>query len=421
MEPITIVLTGVKGASKTKEPSDPNQYDISALVPVEEVAKHISSGPFANLREGCPTDPTALKRSGRIIKSMKSQLMLDPQWFCRKNNGITIFADEATAEVHGKPGTLSITYSDSSFLREYKNDKNDTQQIRGIGNGGTTAGAIAEAIAEEIYPNANGTAYVRVTARCGSYIRKEVSDMVEGLNRNKQVDSFSLANYLGDFDEIKKFLGSDKAEVAGYAFPPVAYYSGASGSYEIQDLIQFLTLFVRVDEDEDPIPASSYAGVESCLNYFRTEKGKKECLRYLPLLPQIVYLYEFIVSNVKNAYNKKQGKFFQLSIFEGMELPKEEELPFSHLKTKIRINNGWVFPILAAFIPVVSDNKMSWKTNPQTMFLHLAPKMIKDLNDIFLEMGGSKGGRVSSLGRTASTYTVLRSIVTNSLSRQGVR
>lgn len=415
MEPINVTLMGVRGASRTKDPADPNFYEITALVPVMEVVKHISNGPFANLREGCSADPTANKTSP-IAKLIKNQLATDPEMFLQKNNGITLIADEAVADAHGQPGTLKIVYSNSAFLREHAQEPNNTQQIRGLGNGGTTAGAIAEAVSEGLYPNANGTAYVRLTVKCGAFDRNTVHDMVEGLNKNKQIDSFSSANYSGAFKEIREFLESDRAEVAGYHFPPVSYFFGDSGSYEIQDLVQFLVLFVRTNAEGDLIPHAAYAGVENCLRYYQTPDGKKACLRLLPLLPKIVYLYEFICANARTAYNKK-GSFFSTRLFSGTEIAPEE-LPFSHLETTVRANNGWTFPLLAAFSSVVSDNGKEWRVNPQDLFLELAPTMIRSLNKSFENLGGSRGGKVSSLGRTEDVYIVQQAIVDRRLAQR---
>lgn len=415
MEPISITLSGVRGASRTKDPADPNAYEITAVVPVIEIEKHISHGPFANLREGCSSDPTANQRSP-IAKEIINQLVDDPTMFFQKNNGITLIADEAVADVHGNAGTLKITYSNPTFLREYRSDKSNSQQIRGVGNGGTTSGAIAQAVSDLVYPNTKGSAFVRLTVKCGSFDRDQVHDMVEGLNKNKQIDSFSSANYSGEFNPIRDFLNSAAAAEMGRVFPAVAYFYGDSGEYTIQELIQFLVLFSRTDAEGDPQPWVAYAGVENCLKYFRTPDGHRACVHMLPMLAKIVYLYEFIIANVRTAYNRK-GSFHGLSLFSDMEAPAVE-LPFSHLEKTVRINNGWVFPLLSAFISVVADSKKTWRVDPQQLFLELAPKMIAQLNESFLELGGGSGGKISSLGRTAGVYKIQQSLVDNKIFRR---
>lgn len=415
MEPISITLTGVRGVSRTKDPADPNSYEITAIVPVSEIARVVATGPFANLREGCSSDPTANKRSP-VAKAIINQLVEGPTEFYQNNNGITVIADEAAAEAHGSSGTLRIVYSNPAFLRAYRDDPNNTQQIRGVGNGGTTTGAIAEAISEGVYPNDKGPAFVRLIVKCGTFDRDQVHDMVEALNTAKQVDSFSSANYAGLFDPIREFLQSSAAEIDGRHFPAVAYFFGDAGEYTIQELVQLLVLFARTDAEGDLVPHNAYAGVDNCLKYYKLPEGNKACLRMLPMLAKIVYLYEFIIANARTAYNSK-GSFHGLALFAGMNAPPTE-LPFSHLEKTIRVNNGWVFPLLAAFASVVADNKKSWTVNPQELFVELAPKMIKQLNASFDELGGARGGKISSLGRTAGVYKLQQQLVDQKMFRR---
>lgn len=414
MEPITVVLSGARGGSKLKDPSNSNQYEVTCLVPAEEIGKYIATGPYANVREGCSNDPDANKKSNSVVTAIKNQLTDGPDDFNKKNNGIVLFADEASMDAHGKTGTLEIQYSNKTFLREYQEDRNNKQQVRGLGNGGTTAGAIAEAMSEGTYPNSKGTAFVRVTVRCGDYGRSAITDMAEGLNKNLQVGGFSVANYRGEFEEIKKFLST--AQFAGMDFPPVAYYYGAAGEYDIEQLIQMLVLFARQDEKTgDPNPAAAYGGTMNCLNYFTSSEGKRACLKYLPLLPQIVWLYEYIQANARAAYNKS-GSFGSLSLFQDAEIAPKS-LPFSHLTTDVKTNNGWIFPILAAFIPNVTDNKKAWIVNPHELFLRLAPKLIKALNDQYTNLGGAQSSKISALGRTPIVYDALRGTVETAVLR----
>jgi hypothetical protein len=328
----------------------------------------------------------------------------EPNLFHTKNNGITIFADKARVETHGTGGTLEIEYSNPSFLSEFKRDPENKQQRRGLGNGGTTAGAIVEAIRDEIYPNAEGTAYVQVFIRCGNFSQQEITDQVVGLNTNKQVKAFDIENAKHAFDEIREYLQSEKAKLGEQYFPATAFYSGqGSSGYTVENMVQFLTLFARQNEDGEPVPVLSYAGTEGCLKYF--VDNKTECLKYLPMLPHIVYLYEFIIANVREAC--KKPRFGSLLLFQDQIIPTRE-LPFSHLKTTVRAHKGWVFPVLAAFQPAIADNKRSWALDPQILFLSLASRMVREMNDTFSRAAGS---RRSALGREPGLYTTLRSMV----------
>jgi len=414
--PVVIALNGVKNVDRKNDPIHPNQYTLTADVPASEMPK-LNEGPAANPRLGCPENEDA--KDSRMVPVMKDQLRTEPSRFHLKNGGVTIIADKATAESRsGINGSLSIEFSDSEFLKEYNADKDNKQQIRGITNGLTTVGTITEAIEEGIYPNDKGPAYVSVTVRCGSATnnREDVLDVSVGLNAVAPQTSASRANYEGAFDEIKALLESDAAVIGGQYFPQVEYYQGSVGDYKVDFLIQLLVLYARrmkTGGEETPCPWTAYAGTDGCMKYFLCEEGKAECRKYLPLLPSIVHLYEYILAHVKEDYNTK-GSFHQLKLFEDASIASKM-LPYTHLETTVRANNAWTFPLLGAFLGAVAikAGKARWIIEPEPLFTQLAYKLITAENKAFAEVP-----RLTVLGRVQGLYDQLRVTVENTVLKQ---
>lgn len=416
LQPLVITLNGVKNISKKNDPIHHNQYDLTFDAPAAEMPK-LNAGPAANPRVGCPEDEEA--RDSRMVPVLKEQLRSEPDRFHLKNGGVTTIADRAEGDCRGGiNGVVTITYSDPEFLKEYYADKNNKQQIRGITNGLTTVGTVTEAINEGIYPNDKGSAYVRVTVRCGSETnsREDVLDVSVGLNASAPQTSASRGNYEGDFDEIKTILDSETAVIDGQHFPPVEYYQGSVGDYKVDFLVQLLVLYARRMEtggEEAPCPWVAYAGEGGCMKYFSSATGKAECMKYLPLLPSIVHLYEYMLSHVKEDYNLK-GSLHQLKLFEDADIAPRM-LPYTHLETTVRANNAWTFPLLGAFLgaTTVKAGKAKWVTDPEPLFSKLAFSLISDLNEAFKEVP-----RLTVLGRVKPVYKQLRTAVENAVLKQ---
>lgn len=415
MQPVTEVLRGVVNGSHKKDPNNDNRYTIEAYLPVSEVPK-IFEGPWANPRIG-KSDELGV-RSSRVARDIAKSLEEDPSVFHEKNNGITIIADSAKLEAHGgKPGTLVIRYSSENFLRDYNKNSENIQQIRGLANGGTTTGAITTLIRSgEDVVNSLQNAYVKLQVRCGDYDRDEVLDIVSSLNNNLTVDPFSRANYDGSFEKIQKFLSGESASYAGRHFPKVSYFFGDSGDYTIQEIVQLIALFARENEYGEPSPEKAYTGVSSGLDFWKNNLS--QALRFLPLIPSILHLKEFIIANARNSYNNA-GSFGQLKLFDketGLILQSPVSLPFSGYKSDLKDSNAWVFPLLAGFRAALTDdeNEITWKRDPETLFQELAPRLIRTLNRAFI----SGGAKLNALGRNEDIYASLRGVVIEGLTRK---
>jgi len=418
LQPLVVKLNGVKNVSRKNDPIHLNQYDVTFDCPASEAPK-LNEGPAANPRFGCPEDEEA--KDSRMVPVLKEQLRTEPDRFHLKNQGITVVADKAEAECRGGVnGVVTITYSDREFLKDYAADKDNKQQIRGITNGLTTVGTITEAIKEDIYPNDKGPAYFRITVRCGSATnsREDVLDVSEGLNASAPQTAASCGNYSGAFDEVKTRLSSPDATIGGQPFPQVEYYQGSVGDYKVDFLIQMLTLYARrtkVGGEETPSPWMAYAGEGGCMKYFSSPEGKSECMKYLPLLPDIVHLYEYILSHVKDDYNRR-GSFHLLSLFVDSSI-NPRMLPYTHLETTVRANNAWTFPLLSAFLgaTTVKHGKAKWIAEPEPLFTKLAFSLVWDLNEAYKQVP-----RLTVLGRTFPVYKQLRNTVENEVLKQGI-
>jgi hypothetical protein len=264
---------------------------------------------------------------------------------------------------------------------------------RGLLDGGTTVGALVDAILNGFTQNKKKEEqqFVRVQVFCGPWTDEEVVELAEALNTSVQVDSFSIANLAGSFKWIQDSLRRQKPTFT------VSYFANDEGEVGIDDIVQWLALFM-VDE-----PSAAYSSKEKCLDHFEANMGEYRKLE--PVLLDIIRLSESIPFSLKSLYNAAGNhKFAKLSIIADSTKGSTYVLPVLGQKIDYAPHKAWVFPLLASLRPALdkTTNPFGWKKDPFKLFDKLGPELIGKVNRSYLSLQ-----TFNAVGKNPDLYELL--------------
>jgi AIPR protein len=366
----------LKEGRRTADPNNPNRYAFAGLTPVGEILKlQFGQIPWVN-----PRNPNAKSKMARIIKSSALE---NRGRFHLLNRGVTLIANEGKLEHE----LLSVSFGSG--------DK------RGLVDGGTTTAALVDGIKSGFTqsPKKEEEQLLRVQVFCGQWTEEEVVDLAEALNTSIQVDSFSIANLSGDFDWIKKVLGSLKVNFK------VSYFANDEGDVSIDDVVQWLGLFY-MDE-----PTTAYSSKEKCLKVYQVELS--DFKKFEGVLLDIIKLSEHVPIQSRNLYNASGAKKFgRLSIIADSSTGSACTLPVTGETTEYRPHKAWVFPLMASLRPALdtSTSPYRWRTNPFKLFDKLAPELVEKVNRSYKSLQ-----TFNAVGKNPDLYEVLAEKVKQSL------
>ena len=366
----------LKEGRRASDPVNPNRFHFVGLTPLPEVTKfQLDSIPWANPRHPNPKSQMARKIRASAFENRGQFHLL--------NRGITLIAED------GKLDHDQLTIHFGSAKR------------RGLIDGGTTVGALAAAIHDGFSQSLikEEQQYVRIQAFCGPWTDEEVVELAEALNTSVQVDSFSIANLAGRFQWIKDAL---KARRAGFR---VSYFTNDEGDISIEDLIQWLALFM-VDD-----PTSAYSSKEKCLAHY--EANLVEYEKCKDILLDIIKLSEYVPLNSKTQYNAPgDRKFGRLAIILDSTKGSTYSLPVLNETIDYAPHKAWVFPLMASLRPALdkSHGPYSWRTDPFKLFDRLAPELITKVNRSYGSLQ-----TFNAVGRNPDLYELLMEKVENAI------
>jgi AIPR protein len=381
-----LTLNGVREGRRQSDPLNPNRYVLTGLVPVEEVQKFAKDGgmtPWANPRLTSP--------NGKMAKVIRYSLINERGKFHDLNRGPALVADL---------GKLDKDTVVANFAPGKK---------RGLIDGGTTVSAIIEELSNGFQQSDDQEKQQLVNVRifCGPRTETEVDELVEALNTNKQVDAISLANFQGDFEWIKEVLKSKR-------FPlKVSYFDGDTGEYEIDDIVQILSLFVMAE------PTDAYLSKQACLQNFQANPDLYKCFGLV--LTDILHMSEYIPLIVAEKYKQGGGKFAALEMIGGDKSKKEPKYTFPLLNKTVNFTprNAWVFPILASLkanLGIDKDGNFMWKVSPTSLVDEVARDLFDKVKNAFDREKNLNYG----VGRNADLYENLGMKVEKAIERLSV-
>ena len=332
----------------------------------------------AELERFMEVNPRVPKRSakdvltGPVVAGILKTLRESPEDMAIKNQGIYLLVEDATFEKgSGGKGRISLTLSDP--------------ELHGIVNGGHTYAAIREAIEG---PESTGDeldqvdkAYVRLHLMQG-VPQDKVSDIAEGLNKNKPVDNPSLLNLQGAFDDIKRIMeGKPGADV-------ISYHQGGEGSVYITDVLTFLEMFNAARFNRNVHPYTLYRNKTAMLRMFEEdyEGGAvgSPIKMLVAHLPEILRLSDDIRAAVPESAKQLGFEFGRMKTGKrderaGSRKNKGILLAFNGKTVDYRVPNGWVLPMLAAFRANVVWDERAKKIAWRVPLDQLLARVVRDL------------------------------------------
>jgi len=214
-------------------------------------------------------------------------------------------------------------------------------------------------------------AYVLLHIRLG--VEDVLTDMVSSLNRSAQLKEYTLANYEGEFDELKKLLVNENF------FDQIDFRENGQGEYDVLTVIQRLTLFCNgvFPAKKGKHPVVAYSSKAKCLELFIA--NKQEFLALRPIIGDCFRLpdqVERLLGKVSGS-----GRYGGYSFVKTLKKPRmsaalkgwPDNAAIKGWATDHEVAAGIIFPIAAALRVLVDRKKdgtvLGWRRDPIKFFL----------------------------------------------------
>ncbi|MCC6677532.1 MAG: AIPR family protein [Phycisphaerales bacterium] len=327
---------------------------------------------FMRVNPRVPNRTDSNRLSGPVPKAILQTLRESPEDMALKNAGI-FFLVASAEQTKGKGGVGLL------------NVHLDDADTHGIVNGGHTYAAIQQARedADEEELRALRSAFVRLHFLKG-VPEEKVVEIAEGLNRSKQVQIPSLENLKGSFDIIKNaLLGKPGAD-------QIAYREGDPGDVYIGELISFIEMFNLDRYGHDVQPHDLYSRQYKAIAEFGDDltDNKRAVELIVSHLPEILLLADKIRRDAPIAA-KSEDVNFEIGRMKvkpngsgRVASPEHKNTPLHFLgeKTRYRLPNAWLFPMLAAFRANVewdsSKRLFRWRVPNDELLAECLPKLV---------------------------------------------
>lgn len=322
-------------------------FEGSGLDP--KIERHIFVVAVRDVPEGLPDDPNARRPNlnRRVYRGVEESLLnqgdCTPNTFHLKNKGITLVADKV----------------DQISKDEYRISM--TSGMHGIVDGGHTYKLI---VGNQNNPDLPANQFVQIEVRCGIPL-EWIPEIAGGLNTAVQVQDMSLDYLKGLFGPIQKILKGESY------YKQIAWSENDPGEYDARDIVALMTLFnIEIyPNDKDSHPVEAYEKKSAALKLFEDKPQSFD--RMTGILKDILVLHDTMAIEARDIWNKNTGgKAGHLAF---MERKKKGQFKFHFIKkdSDVRLINGALYPMLAAFRWYVStDNKtgeMHWRDGFQSV------------------------------------------------------
>lgn len=342
----------------------------------------------SHLDEWKDVNPRDVKESSYVWKAMKESLEFDPENFIFKNKGLLLLVDDLYFDNKNK--SINLTLSD--------------KLLHGIVDGGHTF-AIFKSMAKELSLD---DAYVKVEIIVGLTDRGKVADLAEARNTAAQVKEESIMNLKDAFNDIKRNLEpelySERIAYKEYAIDK---------DISIKEILGYLVAFdVEYYDVENP-PIKAYSSKKMVLKHYEDADNDQENYRRInrqivPLLPQILELWDTIRMEIPNMYNGRllsvhKGDPDKPIVKDYTKANKKVNLPFIDKEMDYKIPEGWIFPLFAAFrhlIVINKDGLATFKCDPIQFFLENRDELSTRFTRVIKEMPDPQ-----TVGKSSSVWS----------------
>lgn len=293
---------------------------------------------------------------GEVYNAIIDTLKNYPGEMIFRNLGITILAPKV--EFDNKTNTVTIEFSER--------DKH------GIANGGHTFSAIREVIREGfVSADAIGESMPVAKIECiiGELSPDELVDVVDGRNRARAAETYSLENLRESYKPIEKVLiNSRYKDRISYS----EYETDENGKRKDISIREILSYIYCLDGsfDKNSHPIKAYSAKAAVVDFYKgkdeQDKERKYALeRASKILPGILELRDIIYRDFPEAYNKIGGKFGALDTMGVVKLKHPQPLRFIDDVAEYNYPDAFIYPILAGFRKYIDHRgDWSWKKKP---------------------------------------------------------
>lgn len=352
LSPATLIKFPVASFRKIVSPYDENgAKTYIAVVDIKNIPISFEDWRDINVRDA--------RTQSSVSKSIRNTLKDDPSSFFFRNRGITLIVEKVTFD--NQDSVVQLELVDPKY--------------NGLLDGGHTYRVIREYLMdlpEEELSDLN--AFVKIEIIEGIADSELITNIVEARNTSTQVKEQSLEELRKSYEDIHKILDS-KPYGQRIAYKEYELDDGGHPKdIDIKEILSYLICFDVESFDGNKHPIKSYSTKASVIDHFKQNKERME--KYIPLLPQILELRDYIYLNLPSAYNSGDGKFGALKgVIWTQNKPRMEKEPllFIGSDSEYRIPSGFIYPILASFrnLVKIKDGRCEWKTDPIKLFEEL--------------------------------------------------
>lgn len=298
-----------------------------AVVPVAQIPDDWNGWLEVNARESSD--------KGRVPKAIRETLNEKPEWFATYNRGITIVASKIHFD--NKKNAVTLSFDDREF--------------HGVLDGGHTLRAILDERPEENGQDGFCNLEIFTGLENG-----EIPSVVEARNTSKQVESKSLLNLEGAFEDLKCAIGEEKSKI-------IIWKENDEGQFDVRELIGLLTALDPNYIKEKKQPIVAYNGKAACLKRFKDRnEDYKKLYGIAGDALEMWDAIQFCLPPTNNSIGASPGSSGRFGGLIGVKsnLKKPRELPFIKKTTQYNIPTGYIYPVLSAFRAMLVEAKGKW-------------------------------------------------------------
>ena len=348
--------------------------------------------------------------TGAVPDAIEDTLQNYPQDFYLANRGATILAQSASYD----PDKQVVEVVLASYTGDDAN--------HGVADGGTTDAVIARVQAEaakqlgvdfhnltpDQIPNHLRQARVHLEVIVGLDERDRIVRLVQGRNTSRQVKSWTMSDFKGNFDWIKQILESEGNQFRG----KVGYEENAAAPVNILEVLAILTLFHQAYDNRGKAPTVAYSSkgrMDSRLTDAAIAPGYKVLG---PILQDILRLHDHVYANFHIKYTAAfpGGKLGRRGKTDNRLFPRSPKtLPLTGLRSEYQIPTGALYPLLASMRALVRFPKdgetggASWRMDPLRFFDENGAELMENLISQLEVVQNNP----QTLGKTKTVYTAL--------------
>jgi hypothetical protein len=245
------------------------------------------------------------------------------------------------------------------------------------------------------------------------------------LNTSKQVRSWSLAAFNGDFKFMENVI-----EAEGSPFRnKIGWDENAERDVNALDALSYVTLY-HPEWDKEPEegankgPVISYSSKGKLVDRLNNPELLEGYKVLQPIILDILNLHDHIYSTFSKQYETMKRGEAKLGRRIGFDRQPNDEpyvLPLTGAKSNYKIDNGIIYPLLGSLRPLVkfraSDGLAAWRQNPFEFYDKYAPKLIAHL----IELLENEGNNPNRLAKNRLAYTSLTREVQFFLAKEQAR